>query len=146
MAFIHNLSEVLSMMRSPVRQIAVLLVLELSLFAGCSTQQAARTEAASYVNLEGVQAGPYDTGKMWTFDFPPMDYFAKTYNFNPSKEWFDHARLAALRLPNCSASFVSEDGLVMTNHHCARGPLDLVTKEGETLATDGFYAATLDDE
>ncbi len=134
------------MMRSPVRQIAVLMLLALALFAGCTTQQATRSEAPRGVNLDAVQAGPYDTGKMWTFDFPPMDYFAKTYNFNPSKEWFEQARLAALRLPNCSASFVSEDGLVMTNHHCARGPLDLVTREGEKLASDGFYAATLDEE
>ena len=75
-----------------------------------------------------------------------MDYFAKTYNFTPSKEWFEKARLSALRLPNCTASFVSEDGLVMTNHHCARSALDSVNREGERLAEAGFYAATLNDE
>jgi hypothetical protein len=99
-----------------------------------------------YIDLEKVQAGQFDTGKMWTFDFPPIDYFAKTYNFTPSKEWFDKARLSALRLPNCTASFVSEDGLVMTNHHCARSALDSVNREGERLAEVGFYAATLNDE
>jgi hypothetical protein len=113
------------------------------LFVGCGSQQQA---TKSYVNLDEVQAGQFDNGKMWTFDFPPTEYFAKTYNFNPDKSWFERARLATLRLPNCSASFVSEDGLVMTNHHCARGPLDEVTKEGERLAETGFYAPTLDDE
>lgn len=132
------------MMHSPFRQSAMLLVL--ALFYGCSTQQATRTETPSYLNLDAVQAGPFDTGKMWTFDFPPMDYFASTYNFNPSREWFEKARLAALRLPGCTASFVSEDGLVMTNHHCARGALDRVTREGEKLGKDGFYAVTMDEE
>jgi hypothetical protein len=83
---------------------------------------------------------------MWTFDYPPMDYFAKTYKFSPTKEWFEKARLAAIRLPNCSASFISEDGLVMSNHHCARSPLDRVNRPGEDLPETGFYAATLEDE
>lgn len=83
---------------------------------------------------------------MWTFDFPPIDYFAKTYHFNPTKEWFEKARLATLRLPGCTASFVSEDGLVMTNHHCARSALDAVNKEGERLAEVGFYASVLEEE
>jgi hypothetical protein len=114
--------------------------------SGCSTQQATRSDLKGRINLEKVQAGQFDTGKMWTFDFPPMDYFAKTYNFTPSKEWFEKARLSALRLPNCTASFVSEDGLVMTNHHCARSALDSVNREGERLAEAGFYAATVNDE
>jgi hypothetical protein len=113
---------------------------------GCSTQQATRSDLTRHIDLEKVQAGQFDTGKMWTFDFPPMEYFAKTYNFTPSKEWFEKARLSALRLPNCTASFVSEDGLVMTNHHCARSALDSVNREGERLAEAGFYAATLNDE
>ena len=116
------------------------------LLMGCSNQQSTKSDIPRHINLEKFQAGQFDTGKMWTFDFPPMDYFAKTYNFAPSKEWFDKARLSALRLPNCTASFVSEDGLVMTNHHCARSALDSVNREGERLAEDGFYAATLNDE
>jgi hypothetical protein len=123
-----------------------LLLVVVLFLTGCSTQQATRSDVTRRVDLEKVQAGQFDTGKMWTFDFPPMDYFAKTYSFTPSKEWFDKARLSALRLPNCTASFVSEDGLVMTNHHCARSALDSVNREGERLAEAGFYAATLNDE
>ena len=121
-------------------------VMVVLILTGCSTQQATRSVVPGQVNLENVHAGQFDTGKMWTFDFPPMDYFAKTYNFTPSKEWFEKARLSALRLPNCTASFVSEDGLVMTNHHCARSALDSVNREGERLAEAGFYAATLNEE
>ena len=54
--------------------------------------------------------------------------------------------MSALRIPNCSASFVSPSGLVMTNHHCARESIEQVSRDGEDLVADGFYAATLGDE
>jgi len=118
----------------------------LILLSGCSSVQGTRQETSSVQVLEGIKAGKFDTGKMWTFDFPPIDYFKKTYGFNPDKAWFEKARLATLRLPGCTSSFVSEDGLVMTNHHCARGALAAVAKEGEKLVTEGFYARTLEEE
>jgi hypothetical protein len=124
-----------------------ILAVSILFLAGCSTQPATKSEVSpGTVSPEVVKAGQFDTGKMWTFDFPPLDYFAKTYSFNPTKEWFDKARLAALRLPGCTAAFVSEDGLVMTNHHCARGSLQRVQKEGEKLVEVGFYATKLEDE
>ncbi len=124
------------------------IALGMSMFViGCSTQPSTKPEASqSFINYDTVKAGKFDNGKMWTFDFPPSDYFAQTYHFNPTKEWFDKARLAALRLPGCTASFVSEDGLIMTNHHCARGSLERVQKEGEKLVEDGFYALTIEEE
>ncbi len=88
-----------------------------------------------------AEAGLFDMGKMWTFDYAPADYFAKTYNFTPDEKWFENARLAALRFGNgCSASFVSSDGLVMTNHHCARGSGFKVQRPGENFNDNGFYA------
>jgi len=101
----------------------------------------------NWLNLDTVKAGQFDNGKMWTFDFPPIDYFEDEYNFSPDDEWFDNVRLAALRFANyCSASFVSADGLVMTNHHCARTTITQVTGEDEDLHKDGFIASTLEDE
>lgn len=89
----------------------------------------------------------YDIGKMWTFESAPVDYFAETYNFRPTKEWLDNVRLSALRFGGgCTSSFISEDGLVMTNHHCGRGYITQVTQSGEKLDETGFYAATLDEE
>lgn len=127
-------------------QVFVVLLMASLVLAGCATQQAVKQEIMQGPDVSNVKAGKFDAGRMWTFDWPPVDYFATTYNYNPTKEWFDKARLAALRLPGCTASFVSEDGLVMTNHHCARGALDGVNKEGEDLGTDGFWAPTLADE
>ena len=100
-----------------------------------SAQQPAGTE---YPGLE--------TGKMWTFDAPPLAYWAKRYDFHPDTAWLDHVRLAAARIPGCSASFVSGDGLVLTNHHCSRECIDAVTKPGEDLLSNGFVAAARADE
>lgn len=94
-----------------------------------------------------VKAGLFDNGKMWTFDFPPTEYFEKTYQFKPTQEWFDGVRMSALRFADwCSASFVSADGLVMTNHHCSRDVALQVQNQGEDFANKGFYAKTFDDE
>ncbi|HET9035702.1 MAG TPA: S46 family peptidase, partial [Myxococcaceae bacterium] len=58
---------------------------------------------------------------MWTYDNFPSTRVQKTYGFSPDKSWLDHVRLSSVRLAaGCSGSFVSPDGLVMTNHHCAR--------------------------
>ncbi len=128
-------------------------ILSLILAAGCSStsqmQKNNLSQAANYnwLNLDTVKAGRFDTGRMWTFDYPPVKYFAKEYNFRPSEKWFNNVRMSALRFANyCSASFVSADGLVMTNHHCGRESVAKVTRPGEDLFDNGFYAKTLKDE
>ncbi|GAB4288557.1 MAG: S46 family peptidase [Ignavibacteriaceae bacterium] len=99
------------------------------------------------VNLDTVKAQKYDMGKMWTFENPPLDYFEETYGFRPSEDWLNKVRMSALKFANwCSSSFVSSDGLIMTNHHCVRGSLASVEKEGENLLRDGFFAETPDEE
>ena len=96
--------------------------------------------------LDTVRAGRFDNGKMWTFDQPPLQYFREAYGFAPDAAWFERARLGALRIPGCSASFVSPNGLVMTNHHCGRGPTERVMRTGENLLETGFMARALADE
>ena len=94
-----------------------------------------------------VEAGLYDMGKMWTFDYPPKDFFKTTYGFEADVKWFEEVRLASLRFASyCTASFVSADGLVMTNHHCARESGTEVQKEGEDFDKNFFYAKKLTDE
>src|SRR5205823_774 len=57
---------------------------------------------------------------MWTYDNFPSAKVAKGYGFTPDAKWLEEARLSSVRLAGgCSGSFVSQDGLVMTNHHCA---------------------------
>ena len=98
------------------------------------------------VDLDTVRAGRFDQGKMWTFEFPPMEYLREAYGLVPDSAWFRRARLGALRIPSCSASFVSSHGLVMTNHHCGRTFVSQVSEEGENLLDNGFYARSLEEE
>ncbi|MBU1099239.1 MAG: S46 family peptidase [Bacteroidetes bacterium] len=93
-----------------------------------------------------IKAGRFDTGRMWTFDTPPTNYFAEEYNFTANKEWFDHVRLSTLRIPGCTASFISEDGLIITNYHCSDFHVDKYEKEGEDIFETGFYAASREEE
>lgn len=124
------------MIQSALRRArAVLLVVAVLLPLGASAQSSGE-----------LKPGRFDFGKMWTFEYPPAEYFSSTYGFDASPEWFARARLAALRIPGCSASFVSPNGLVVTNHHCARGAIAAASRPGESLLDDGFYAPSLDDE
>lgn len=134
-------------------KLKLLFIVVVALLAtGCASvsteaQNTSSVQTYDWLNLDTVKAGPFDTGKMWTFEYPPIDYFEKEYGFRPTEEWFNHVRMSALRFANyCSASFVSEDGLVMTNHHCARQSITQVTKDGEDLHANGFIATTLEDE
>lgn len=96
---------------------------------------------------EDLKPQRFDFGKMWTFENPPKDWFQEAYNFTPADSWYDDVRKSSLRFATwCSASFVSPDGLIMTNHHCSRDVVPSLQKEGESLLKDGFYATTLAEE
>jgi hypothetical protein len=80
---------------------------------------------------------------MWTFDNPPLKQLQQKYRFSPSQEWLDHVRLACVRLNDGgSGSFVSAHGLLLTNHHVARGQLQKNSTKEHDYIQDGFYAAT----
>ncbi|NOX17499.1 MAG: S46 family peptidase [Chlorobi bacterium] len=99
------------------------------------------------VRLDTVKAQKFDTGRMWTFEDAPVEYFELTYNFKPTQEWLDDVQQSALKFASwCSSSFVSEDGLVMTNHHCVDFVTDRIAEEGEDLHKNGFYAESLSKE
>ncbi len=127
--------------------VSVLLLFVGSRADGQATPPAESTaEAVEVVDLDTIKAGPFDNGKMWTFEYPPVDYLRETYGIEADEAWFERARLGALRIPSCSASFVSPNGLVMTNHHCAREFVVQVSEDGEDLLETGFYASSLDEE
>ena len=84
---------------------------------------------------------------MWTYDNFPADKMRAKYGWAPDQAWLDHARLASIRLAQgCSASLVSPDGLVMTNHHCARSCVSELADAKHDYIANGFYAPTLADE
>ncbi len=133
--------------------LANLLLVILLVIAGCSSSTQLQNNYTtlqpdySWLNLDTVKAGRFDTGRMWTFEYPPIKYFKETYDFKPSQEWLNDVRLSALRFATyCSASFVSEDGLIMTNDHCARESVTEVASDSEDFSKDGFWAKNLEDE
>ena len=80
-------------------------------------------------------------------EYYASDYFEQLYNFRPTEEWLDKVQKSALKFGNgCSASFISEDGLIMTNHHCIRGILRDMSTYKEDLLKYRFYADSLNDE
>ena len=104
------------------------------------------TAQVAGVDLDTVRMGQFDYGKMWTFEHAPSEYFTDTYGFAADAAWFEAARLSVLRVPGCSASFVSATGLVATNHHCVRGRVEAITRDGEALLDNGFWAKSLEEE
>jgi hypothetical protein len=84
---------------------------------------------------------------MWTFDNPPLKLLKAKYNFTPTQAWLDHLRLSSVRLNDGgSGSFVSSNGLLLTNHHVARGQLQKNSTADHDYLQTGFYAATPDQE
>ncbi len=99
------------------------------------------------IDKDEIKFSLSDFGTMWTFDEIPFEYWKKNYDFIPTQEWLNNVRLSALQFGGgCSAAFVSEDGLIMTNHHCGRGALISLQKENEDILRDGFYAASPEEE
>jgi len=84
---------------------------------------------------------------MWTFDNPPLQQWKQRYHFEPSVEWLEHVRLASVRLNDGgTGSFVSPNGLMLTNQHVASGQLQKVSSKDKDYTRDGFYARTNDEE
>ena len=84
---------------------------------------------------------------MWTFDNFPAAKVKQAYGVAPTRAFLDHVRRSALRIAGgCSASFISPDGLVMTNHHCVLGCVAALSTHDKNYVDAGFLAARREDE
>jgi hypothetical protein len=84
---------------------------------------------------------------MYLFNDLPKELLSRRYDFEPTDPWADHLRLASVRFNSGgSGSFVSSDGLVLTNHHVAADTLHKLSSADRNLIADGYLAETLDDE
>jgi peptidase S46-like protein len=77
---------------------------------------------------------------MWTFHDFPDQLVKREHGTELSSAWLERVRAATLRLSNCTASFVSSEGLLLTNHHCAESCLSEHSSSDQNLVSAGFLA------
>ncbi|MGH8244390.1 MAG: S46 family peptidase, partial [Steroidobacteraceae bacterium] len=84
---------------------------------------------------------------MWTFDNPPAAAIEQQYGVKLDSAWLDHLREATVRLETgCTGSFISGDGLILTNHHCAEDCIAQNSSEGKDLVATGYLAGSREKE
>jgi hypothetical protein len=83
---------------------------------------------------------------MWPLQLPPTAAVRQQYGVDLTPEWLNRVRDASVRLANCSAVFVSADGLLLTNQHCVRNCLAEHSSRRQNLLTEGFLATSRDRE
>src|SRR5216110_1322254 len=84
---------------------------------------------------------------MWLFNAPPLKQLKEKYNFETTPQWLEHLQKASVRFNSGgSGSFVSANGLVITNHHVGADTLQKMGSAQHNYLRDGFYAKTQPDE
>jgi hypothetical protein len=112
-----------------------------------STGRAARATAAFVTVLSLPLAAARADEGMWTFDGFPAAKMKADYGWAPDQAWLDKVRAAAVRLTGgCSASFVSDTGLILTNHHCVASCAEQNSTAENNILDHGFTAGTRERE
>jgi Peptidase S46 len=84
---------------------------------------------------------------MWLYNSFPQDKVKAKYGFEPAQKWLEHVRLSSVRFNNgASGSFVSADGLTLTNHHVGAQCIQQLSTSGKDYMKTGFYAHSLPEE
>ncbi len=98
------------------------------------------------MTLAGAAMGRGDEG-MWLFNHPPRELLREKYNFDPTDAWLNHVQQSAVRFNSGgSGSFLSAQGLVMTNHHVGADALQKLSSTQHDYLEQGFHAKTRAEE
>ena len=97
--------------------------------------------------LAGLSDRAFGDEGMWLFDNPPLKQLKEKYNFAPTNDWLEHLQKSSVRFNSGgSGSFVSPNGLCITNHHVGLDTLQKISSEKKNYVRDGFYAKSQQDE
>ncbi|MCC6786456.1 MAG: S46 family peptidase, partial [Hyphomonadaceae bacterium] len=104
--------------------------------------------AAAVLGLVGLGVAPGAQAEegMWTFDNFPADRMREEMGWAPDQAWLDRIMAGTARLPGCSASNVSGQGLVLTNHHCVISCVTALSTTDNNYIENGFMAQAREEE
>src|SRR5882724_10072861 len=84
---------------------------------------------------------------MWLFNAPPLKQLKEKYQFEPTPQWLEHLQKSSVRFNSGgSGSFVSANGLAITNHHVGADALQKASSQEHNYVRDGFHARTQAEE
>ena len=83
---------------------------------------------------------------MWMYDAVPLAQVNAALGTAIDQAWLDKVRLGSVSLGGCSASLVSDQGLILTNQHCIRSCVQANARPGQDLLSDGVRAKAREEE
>src|SRR5688572_30550198 len=89
--------------------------------------------------FQSIPVAALDEG-MWTFNNVPRTEIKQKYGFEVTDEWLRKVQLASVRFPGGSGSFVSPNGLVLTNYHIVEDYVGQLSSAEKDYAKEGFVA------
>ena len=101
--------------------------------------------AAAAASLFVCSAVSADEG-MWTFHGFPFSSANAQLKTNLDQAWLDRVRLSTVRIASCTGSFVTNEGLILTNHHCVESCLAELSNKDKSYIDDGYLAKTREQE
>ena len=97
--------------------------------------------------LGAATSGSFADEGMWLYSDPPRAQLKERYGFDATDTWLEHLQKSSVRFNSGgSGEFISEDGLILSNHHVGADTLQKVSSKENDYLKKGFYAKTLAEE